>query len=108
MVVRVIVHPLAADSEVLPARQIILPFIVAHSNLVPSLEEVVVWLVDEDVEGLEVSVELHLEAVLVEHRVTVALVVRVGDRRTCLPTIRPVSLNHGQSCPVDEVEHNSM
>ena len=63
-VVGVIVHGLAANGEVLPARQAELVLIIPHPNLVGPIVEVPVGGVEEDVVLLQIDKELSLQAVL--------------------------------------------
>ena len=56
VIVCVVKHGRSANSQVLPARQVVLGLVIAHANFVPSLVEVAVWLVDKDVELLQLRV----------------------------------------------------
>ena len=63
-VVGVIIHGLAADGEVLPARQAELVLIIAHPDLVDPVVEIPVGGVEEDVVLLQLDKELFLQVVL--------------------------------------------
>lgn len=108
MVVGVIIHPLSTDRQVLPARKVVLPLIVAHPYLVPSLEEIVVWLVDEDIPQLQLLIKLHLQSVLLEYGVVVVDMVGVVFGIAGLATIWSISLQHRQSRLVNEIEDDVM
>ena len=69
MIVSVVIHTLSADGQVLPARQVILVLIIAHPNLIPTLEEIVIWLVYEYIHELKLSIKLHLQSILLKYRV---------------------------------------
>ena len=94
VIVGVIKHTLSTNGQILPAGQVELPLIVPHPLLVPSLEEIRIRLIYEDIREFQFLVELHLSEVLLEYGVVVARVVCVGFGVAGLAAIGTVRLQH--------------
>ena len=95
-VVRVIVHPLPTDREVLPARQAVLVLVVTHGNLIPPLVKVPVGLVEEDIVLFQCHEELPLEACLPVDAVLHVPVVGVVVGGAGATPVRTICLKHGK------------
>ena len=97
----VVVHGLAADGEVLPARQAELVLVVTYPYLVGPVVEVPVGRVEEDVVLFELHKELPLEAVLPIHAVLQVPVVGVVVGGAWRPPVGAVRLEHGEATAYD-------
>ena len=94
MIVCIIKDGLASNSQIDPARCTKLKLIIPHSSLTTTLEEVIVWLINEDIVLSKIRIELALETILPVDRVFVANVVGVCVRGTRLSTIHSIRLYH--------------
>ena len=97
----VIVHGLATDGEVLPARQAELVLVVTHPYLVGPVVEVPVGIVEEDVVLFELHKELPLEAVLPVQAVLQVPMVGVVVGGAWRPPVGAVRLEHGEATAYD-------
>jgi len=80
MDVKIIIHPLSADHEVLPSWKRILVLTVTHCSFAATCKEEVIRLVDEDIQSTQVFVELRLLLRLAVDRILKAAMVRVVRR----------------------------